>query len=121
MSLCETGGLKALLDTLRGATDNARGQAGALADVARETRSVSTAANAENPNFATATGVDFGTGAALGSDSAGVGSTPPTTTGLTGGTPSMKGVLIQGLRNRLFLKYAGIDYEFYNFFDTVYR
>ena len=34
---------------------------------------------------------------------------------------SASGALIQGLRNRLFLKYAGIDYEFYNVYDMRYR
>jgi hypothetical protein len=31
------------------------------------------------------------------------------------------GEIIRGLRNRLFLKYAGIDYEFYNRQDLQYR
>jgi hypothetical protein len=28
---------------------------------------------------------------------------------------------LQGLRNRLFLKYIGVDYEFYNVYDMRYR
>lgn len=34
---------------------------------------------------------------------------------------TQRGALIQGLRNRLFLKYAGIDYEYYNVYDQRYR
>jgi hypothetical protein len=119
---CDTDGLKALLGTLRGSVDSARAQAGSLATVARESRSVAAATNAERPNFATATGEGLGIGAAAGSDAAGPGARPPATgPGLTGSVPSMSGVIFQGLRNRLFLKYAGIDYELYNFPDTVYR
>lgn len=38
-----------------------------------------------------------------------------------GADPGMYGVLLQGLRNRLFLKYLGVDYEFYNVNDIRYR
>ena len=34
---------------------------------------------------------------------------------------TVTGAMIQGLRNRLFLKYSGIDYEFYNVYDLQYR
>jgi hypothetical protein len=34
---------------------------------------------------------------------------------------TQRGDFIQGLRNRLFLKYAGIDYEYYNVYDQRYR
>jgi hypothetical protein len=119
---CDTDGLKSLLGILRGTVSNARAQADALATVAREGRAVATASNAERPNLVTATGEALGIGAAAGSDSARPGASPPSVTpGPAGSAPSMGEMLVQGLRNRLFLKYAGIDYELYNFPDTVYR
>ena len=41
--------------------------------------------------------------------------------GSTWWAASATGSFIKGMRNRLFLKYAGIDYEFYNVHDLKYR
>ena len=85
---CNASALKNLISALGGASDNARFQAGSIASMAREVRSVAVSSNARrNVGFA---------------------------------EPS-RGAFIQGLRNRLFLKYAGIDYEYYNVYDIRYR
>jgi hypothetical protein len=84
---CNSSALTSLLGSLTGSNANALAQAGSVASMAREARSVAVSSNAGRPGFAA----------------------------------SSSGEFIQGLRNRLFLKYAGIDYEFYNVYDLRYR
>ena len=84
---CNSSALTNLLGSLGGANTNAAAQAGSVASMAREARSVAVSSNAGRPGFASSASCEF----------------------------------IQGLRNRLFLKYAGIDYEFYNPYDLRYR
>ena len=122
---CNSGAMKNLLSSLQGASTYARSEAYQIASVAREARSVAVSDNSIRPNFVTATLDALGLGAALGSSSAGPHASPPSTKvgseGTVGRALSASGALIQGLRNRLFLKYAGIDYEFYNVYDMRYR
>ena len=92
-SPCNSSALASLLGALTGSGANARFQSGQLADVAREARSMAVSSNSFR-------------------------SSPHGTVGF--GSRS-SGEFIQGIRNRLFLKYSGIDYEFYNFFDMRYR
>lgn len=95
-SLCNAGGLQGLLDSVRGSSANARRQAGDMAGVAREARSVAVTANAAAETLALRTR-------------------------RAGFATAMRGAYLQGIRNRLFLKYAGIDYEYYNVHDLRYR
>lgn len=95
-SLCNTGGVSSILAALGGATPNARSQAGVLASLAQEARSVAVASNS-------------------------VAASDPLMGGSAGFATAMRGEHIQGLRNRLMLKYAGIDYEFFNVYDLRYR
>lgn len=97
-NLCDTSALSNLLSALNGSSTNALSELSTVAAIATEARSVAVAANSES----------YGT--ASGSSSGSV---------LSGNT--VTGAMIQGLRNRLFLKYAAIDYEFYNIYDLQYR
>jgi hypothetical protein len=95
-SLCNTGGVSSILSALGGSTPNARSQAAMLASLAQEARSVAVSSNS-----------------AMASD--------PLAGGSAGFASAMRGEYIQGLRNRLMLKYSGIDYEFFNVYDLRYR
>ena len=122
---CNSGAMRNLLSSLQGASAFARSEASQITSMAREARSMAVSDNTRRPNFVTATADSFGVGPALGSTGAGPDAIPPAASiganGTVGRALSSAGALIQGLRNRLFLKYAGIDYEFYNVYDIRYR
>ena len=96
-NLCDTSSLSNLLNALTGSSSNALNELSTVAAVATEARSVAVAANTES----------YGT--------------TNSSTGAVGSGSTVTGVMIQGLRNRLFLKYSAIDYEFYNIYDLQYR
>lgn len=95
---CNPSGLKGVLSSVTGSQANAQRQALALASAALEARSMAVAANA---------GSAYASGTVSG--------------GNAGFASAMRGQYIDGLRNRLLLKYAGIDYEFFNVYDLRYR
>ena len=94
---CNPSGLNGILTSLTGSRTNAQSQALTMASAALEARSMAVSAN---------TGSAFANGGMGGS---------------VGFAGAMRGEYIQGLRNRLLLKYAGIDYEFFNVVDLRYR
>lgn len=92
-NFCDNSAVQVLLALGAG---RARGEAGTVAQVARESRLTAAAASARYL------------------------STPEARSSL----PSVvrgRGAYLEGLRNRLFLKYSGIDYEFYNSDVMRYR
>ena len=93
---CNPSGLNGILSSLGGSRANAQGQALAMAAAALEARSVAVSSNA-NSAYANGSG------------------------GNVGFASAMRGQYINGRRNRLLLKYAGIDYEFFNVYDLRYR
>jgi hypothetical protein len=92
---CNSSALTGILSSLTGSRTNAQSQAAALASAAREARSVAVSSNAGSAFANGKTGAGFAT--------------------------AMSGEYIKGLRNRLLLKYAGVDYEFFNVYDLRYR
>lgn len=97
--------MKNLLDSLRGSSRNAAGEAGTAVATLQELRSGAAASNARLPGA-----VELANLPQI-----------PASGMVFGSEPGMYGVLLQGLRNRLFLKYLAVDYEFYNVQDIRYR
>ena len=108
MSRCDTSAIGKILDVLKPTPGNARKEAGDLVKIVQEARSVIVSDNLNNPQFATSEFDKLGNGTI-------------TNEGTVGSALSMRGAYVLGLRNRLFLKYMGIDYEFYNVHDIRYR
>ena len=122
-SLCNTGAHTGLLDNLRGDTYNARSELGQLISVVQESRSNLINDNRQIPEFATAKDDKLGNGPAsnsnAGKDSLHI-EDPTAIAGVTNPN-AMSGMIFEGMRNRLLLKYAGIDYEYFNVNDQRYR
>ena len=92
-SFCDKSAVQVLLSL---GTDRARSEAGTVATVARESRLTAAAASARHL------------------------ATPEARASLPSATRG-KGAYLEGIRNRLFLKYTGVDYEFYNSEVMRYR
>ena len=134
---CKTGGLGNLLSTLQGASNSSRSQAQSIANITREARSLIVADNILQPRFATATPTSLGTGKPgpifdpsnpnggnNGGGNSGTGGNVGSHIaeyGTVGTALSSRGAYILGLRNRLYLKYLGVDFESYNHHDLKYR
>ena len=134
---CNTGGLGNLLSTLQGASNSSRSQAQSIANITREARSLIVADNILQPRFATATPTSLGTGKPgpifdpsnpnggnNGGGNSGTGGNVGSHIaeyGTVGTALSSRGAYILGLRNRLYLKYLGVDFESYNHHDLKYR
>mgnify|MGYP003603896903 FL=1 len=134
---CKTGGLGNLLSTLQDASNSSRSQAQSIANITREARSLIVADNILQPRFATATPTSLGTGKPgpifdpsnpnggnNGGGNSGTGGNVGSHIaeyGTVGTALSSRGAYILGLRNRLYLKYLGVDFESYNHHDLKYR
>ena len=92
-SYCDNSAVQVLLSLKAGGP---RGEAGTVATIAREARSTAAAATARHL-----------------ASPASRESLSPVARG--------RGAYLEGIRNRLFLKYTGVDYEFYNSDAMRYR
>ena len=101
-NLCNTSALSSILTSLNGSSSNATSNLSTLLSVATEARSVAVSSNtlAYSDDLSSSSSNNGGT---------------------VGTASAVSAEMIKGLRNRIFLKYAGIDYEFYNVYDLQYR
>ena len=103
-NLCNTSALSSILTSLNGSSSNATSNLSTLLSVATEARSVAVSSNT-----------------LAYSDDSSSSSSSNNGGGTVGTASAVSAEMIKGLRNRIFLKYAGIEYEFYNVYDLQYR